>query len=146
MKPHSVKTILIGLLAVALLIQACSDSESKKAERVQKNDPRLTGTWQQTAIGKEQVSGIVVKLIFAENTLTMDAPGCLIIGNYTSAHDVFTYSITSVQGDRCANTQKVGESDSVHYGITGSKLFLTPLSAGEESRTEYKRIENNQRP
>lgn len=140
MRPYLVKTALIVLLALTLLMQGCGDSDSAKTKAIGKNDPRLIGTWQQTGIGKEQISGILVKLIFAERTLTMDAPGCLIIGDYTAADGVFTYTVTSTQGERCAKPQGIGQSDSVHYRIEDSNLFLKPVSGGEESQTAYKRI------
>jgi hypothetical protein len=147
MKPYPVKkALLILLLALTLLMPGCGDSDSKKAKDLSKNDPRLIGTWQQTAIGKEQVSGIVVKLIFTGHTLTMDAPGCLIIGDYTTEGDKFTYTVTAVKGDRCSNAQKIGTGDSVQYQITESQLLLKPLSGGEESQTAYKRIKDDQHP
>jgi hypothetical protein len=140
MKPYPIKRALILLLALTLVTQGCGDSDSMKTNQGQKNDSRLIGTWQQTAIGKDQVSGIVVKIIFAEHTLTMDAPGCLIIGDYTASDDALTYTVTEVQGERCAKTQSAGARDTVKYHINGSQLFLKPLSGGEESQTTYKRI------
>lgn len=140
MKPYIVKTTFTVLLALTLLMQGCGDSEPAKTESMGINDPRLIGTWRQTAIGKEQVSGILVKLIFAERTLTMDAPGCLIIGDYTAADGVFTYTVTDAQGERCAKPQGIGQRDSVHYRVENSNLFLKPVSGGEESQTAYKRI------
>ena len=145
MKGYPAKAVLTIILALMLLMPGCSNSDSTTKD-IQQNDPRLIGTWQQTAIGKEKVSGIIVKLVFSEHTLTMDAPGCMIIGDYTTADGVFTYTVTSTQGEHCAPAQKPGVSDSVRYRATESKLFLTPLSAGEESRTEYKRMKDDQHP
>lgn len=146
MKPCLVKTAFTVLLGLTLLMQGCGNSDSTKTKDIQRNDPRLIGTWRQTAIGKEKLSGIIVKLIFTGNTLTMDAPGCLIIGDYTTVDNMFTYTVTSVQGERCADTQKIGKSDSVRYRVAERQLLLTPLSGGEESQTEYKRIEDDQHP
>lgn len=141
MKSSPIKIIFTLLLALTLLMQGCGDSGSTKTKNSEHNDPRLMGAWQQTAIGKEQVSGVIVKVIFAEQTLTMDAPGCLIIGDYTSADDnVLSYTITAVQGERCSKTQLIGNSDTIQYRISDSQLFMRPLSGGEESQTEYKRI------
>jgi hypothetical protein len=142
MKPYPIKTVRILLLALTLLMPGCGDSDLKKTKNPSQNDPRLIGTWQQTAIGKDQVSGISVKLIFTEHTLTMDAPGCLIIGDYATEGDMFTYTVTAVGGERCSNAQKIGTSDRVQFRIADSKLFLKPLSGGEESQTAYKRIGN----
>ena len=146
MKSHPFKITRFLLLALVLFISACSNSDSTKTEEKKQNDPQLIGTWQQTAIGKDKVSGIVVKIIFSGSTLTMDAPGCLIIGDYTTEDNVFTYTVTSVQGERCAGTQKIGTSDKVGYRIDGSKLLLKPVSAGEEAQTEYERIIDNPHP
>lgn len=145
MKRYPVKPALTVLLALMLLMQGCSDSDSKKTKDIQKNDPRLIGTWRQTAIGKEKVSGIIVKLIFSKRTLTMEAPGCKITGDYTAAGDEFTYTVISTQGEHCA-TQQPGVNESVRYRVTDSQLFLMPLSGGEENQTEYKRIEDDQHP
>jgi hypothetical protein len=145
MKRYPVKPALTVLLALMLLTQGCSDSDSEKTKDIQKNDPRLIGTWQQTAIGKEKVSGIIVKLIFSKRTLTMEAPGCKITGDYAAAGDEFTYTVTSTQGEHCT-TQQPGVNESVRYRVTGSQLFLMPLSGGEKNQTEYKRIEDNQHP
>ena len=142
----SVKAILTTLLAVMVCMQGCSDSGEATSNNIRKNDSRLIGTWQQTAIGKEKVSGIVVKLIFSERTLTMDAPGCMIIGDYTTADEVFTYTVISAQGEHCSTAQKPGVSDSVRYRATESQLFLMPLSGGEANQTEYKRIKGDQHP
>ena len=146
MRSYTVKAVLTTILAMMLLMPGCTDSESTEPKERGQNDPRLIGAWQQAAIGKEKVSGIIVKLIFSERTLTMDAPGCKIIGDYTTADPVFTYTVTETQGENCAPAQKPGVNDSVHYRVTESQLFLTPLSAGEESRTEYKRIKDDNNP
>ena len=146
MKGYPVKAVLTIILALMLLMQGCSDDSDSTTKDRKQNDPRLLGTWQQTAIGGDKVSGIVVKLVFSERTLTMNAPGCIIIGDYTTADGMFTYTVTSTQGEHCAPAQKPGASDSVCYRATESKLFLTPLSAGKESRTEYKRIKDDQHP
>jgi len=139
MKPNQVTPQIILYLLVILVVFGCS-SDSTTTENVKKTIPLLTGTWQQTAIGEKEVSDVVVKIIFAKHTLTMDAPGCLIIGDYTTADDILTFTITSAQGERCAPDQKLGKSDSVHYAVTDSQLILTPRLAGKESQLEYKRI------
>ena len=144
MKPCQIKPILILLFSLILVIFGCNNSESAKTEKTQKNVPQLVGTWQQTAIGEKKVSDVVVKVIFAERTMTMDAPGCLIIADYTTADDVLTFTITSTQGERCAKTQNIGKSDSVYYTVIDSQLTLTPLLAGEENKAVYKRVDSDQ--
>ena len=145
MKPCKNNPIFILFIIVILLvIFGCNNSDSTKTEETQKIVPLIIGTWQQTAVGKEEVSGVVVKIIFSEKTLTMDAPGCMIIGDYTAVDGVLTFTITSTQGERCAKTQKTGQSDSVHYRVTESQLILTPLLAGEESQLVYMRIDADQ--
>lgn len=146
MKPNPVKTLYALLLVVTLGIATpgCGDSDSAKTDGVRQNAPSLVGTWQQTAVGGKPVSGIVVKLVFTGRTLTMEAPGCRIIGDYTADEDVLTYTVTSMQGETCATTQKAGDSDRVRYRIVGSSLYLTPLSAGEQGQTEYQRMEADQ--
>ncbi|MBC2714510.1 MAG: hypothetical protein HF978_04300 [Desulfobacteraceae bacterium] len=143
MKPCQINATLILLLSLILVIFGCNNSDSTKSENNQKKAPQLDGTWQQTAAGKKEMSDVVVKIIFSENTLTMDAPGCLIIGDYTTADDVLTFTITSTQGERCATDQKIGKNDSVHYTVTDSQLTLTPLLAGEESQLVYKRVDES---
>ncbi len=145
MKPCEKNPIFIlSLLVIVLLIFGCNNSNSKNSEKIQKNIPRIIGTWQQTAVGKEEVSGVVVKVIFSEKTLTMDAPGCMIIGDYTTADDVLTFTITSAQGERCATNQTIGKTDNVHYTVTDSQLTLTPLLAGKEKQLVYMRIDADQ--
>lgn len=144
MKPSKKKSIsTLLLLVVFLLIFGCNNSDSTKTEETQKIIPLLVGTWQQTAVGTEEVSGIVVKIIFSEKTLTMDAPGCMIIGDYTTADEVLTFTITSSQGERCAKDQAIGKSDSVHYAVTDSQLTLTPLLARKGNQLVYKRIDTD---
>ena len=144
MKPYIKNPIFILLLLVILLvIFGCNNSDSTKTEEPKKIVPLLIGTWQQTAIGKEEVSGVVVKIIFSEKTLTMDAPGCMIIGDYTTNDEVLTFTITSAQGERCAKNQTMGKSDSVHYAVTESQLILTPLLAEKNRQLVYKRINVN---
>lgn len=141
MKPRHIKSASI-LAIFFILFFACggNDSESAKTKISDKNMPRLFGTWQQVAIGDETVSGIVVKLIFSENTLTMDAPGCLIIGDYTTTDTTFTYTVTSAQGERCASSQTIGRTDTVNYDVSDSQLVLTSLLAGKEQQSTYERI------
>jgi len=141
MKPCHPKPIFILLSLVILMIFGCNNSDSTKTENVKKNVTGIVGTWQQTAFGKKEVSNIGVKIIFSEKTLTMDAPGCLIIGDYTTADNVLTFTITSTQGERCAKDQAIGKSDSVYYTVTDSQLTMTPLLAGEENQIVYKRID-----
>ena len=141
MKPCQIKPILIVLLPFILVILGCNNSDSSKTESVKKNVPRLIGTWQQIAIGEKEVSDIVVKIIFSDSTMTMDAPGCLIIADYTTDNKVLTYTITSTQGERCAKDQTIGKSDSVHYSVADSQLILTPLLAGKERQSVYKRLD-----
>ena len=145
MKPCEKNPIFILLVIVILLvIFGCNNSDSTKTEETQKIVPLIVGTWQQTAIGKEEVSGVVVKVTFSEHTMTMDAPGCMIIGDYTTADGVLTYTVTSTQGERCAKNQAIGQSDSVHYRVTESELILTPLLAKKENQLVYKRINADQ--
>jgi hypothetical protein len=147
MKFYSVKKGFTLLLAWALLlgITACGDSDSAKTKGSSQNFQDLIGTWQQTAVGDQPVSGITVKLIFDERTLTMDAPGCRIIGDYAATGDAFTYTVTSVKGDACARNQKIGESDRVYYRIFDDTLYLKLDSAGEQGQTAYRRIKEEQR-
>jgi len=146
MKPCQIKPIFILLLLPFILVSlgvifGCNNSDSSKTENVKKNVPRIVGTWQQTAIGEEEVSGIVVKIIFSDRTMTMDAPGCLIIADYTTDDKVLTFTITSTQGERCSKDQTIGKSDSVYFDVTDSQLILTPLLAGKERQSVYKRID-----
>lgn len=143
MKSCPAKLILILLFLYTFLIFGCNNSDSTKTENIQQKAPAIVGVWQQTAFGKKEVTDVVVKIIFSENTLTMDAPGCLIIGDYTAADGVLTFTITSTQGERCAKDQKIGKSDSVHYIVTDSQLTLTPLLSGEENQLVYKRVEES---
>lgn len=121
-------------------MQGCGNPDSMKEAGTSQNNSRLIGTWQQTAIGKEKVSGIVVKLIFTEQTLTMDAPGCLIIADYTNTDDTFTYTIKTIQGERCDQTQRTDHSERIHYQRIDSRLLLKPLSLGAAIQSEYKRM------
>ena len=146
MKHCQIKPILFFLLlpfalVIFSMIFGCNNSDSSKAKNVKKTVPRLVGTWQQTALGEKKVSGIVVKIIFSDRTMTMDAPGCLIIADYTTDDKALTYTITSTQGERCAKDQSIGKSDSVYYSVTDSQLILTPLLAGKERQSVYKRID-----
>jgi len=141
-KENSIFILL--LLVILLVISGCNNSDSTKTEETQKIIPLIVGTWQQTAIGKEEVSGVVVKVTFSEHTMTMDAPGCMIIGDYTTADGVLTYTVTSTQGERCVKNQTIGQSDSVHYRVTESELILTPLLAKKENQLVYKRINADQ--
>ncbi len=146
MKPCQIKPIFILLLLPFILvilgvIFGCNNSDSSKTENVKKNVARIVGTWQQTAIGEEEVSGIVVKIIFSDRTMTMDAPGCLIIADYTTDDKVLTFTITSTQGERCSKDQAIGKSDSVYFDVTDSQLILTPLLAGKDRQSVYKRVD-----
>jgi len=132
--------LFIFLPILALLIFGCNNSDSSKTKNSQKKATPLVGTWQQTAIGKKEVTDIVVKTIFSERTMTMDAPGCMIIGDYTVAKDILTYTVTAVQGQRCSKSQMIGKSDSVRFVVKGAQLIMTPLAGGEESQVVYQRI------
>ncbi len=134
---------ILLLLVMLLVIFGCNNSDSTKTQKTQKIVPLIIGTWQQTAIGNEEVSGVVVKIIFSEKTLTMDAPGCMIIANYTTADEVLTFTVTSTQGERCAKKPTFGKSDSVHYAVTESQLTLTPLLAKKDRQQVYKRVDTN---
>jgi hypothetical protein len=141
MKPFRTKILFIIFFYILLVIFGCNNSDSTKTENVKTNVPCLVGIWQQTAFGGKQVSDVGVKIIFSENTLTMDAPGCLIIGDYTTADNVLTFTITSAQGQRCATDQTIGKSDSIYYTVTNSQLTMTPLLANEENQMVYKRVD-----
>lgn len=145
MKPCK-KTPIFNLVLFVILLGffGCNNSDSSKTEETQKTVPLIVGTWQQVAVGNEEVSGIVVKVTFSEHTMTMDAPGCMIIGDYTTTDGVLTYTVTSTQGERCAKAQKIGQNDNVHYRVTESQLILTPLLAKKESQLVYKRIDADQ--
>jgi len=143
MKYCQTTPIVILLFFHIFFIFGCNNSDSSKIEKMQKNVPSIVGTWQQTAIGGEKVTGVVVKIIFSEQTLTMDAPGCLIIGDYTAVDGLLSFTITSARGERCAPDQKIGKSDSVHYAVTDSQLTLTPLLAGKEGQLEYQRVDES---
>ena len=141
MKPRQIKSAsILATFFILFFVCSCNDSDPAKTRISDKNMPRLFGTWQQVAIGDETVSNIVVKLIFSENTLTMDAPGCLIIGDYTTAGNTFTYTVTSAQGERCASGQTRGRTDTVNYEVTDSQLILTSLLAGKKQQSTYERI------
>ena len=131
------------LLFLILVTFGCNNSDSTKNQKIPQKTSQFIGTWQQTAIGKENVTGIVVKIIFSEHTLTMDAPGCMIIGDYTTEGNMLTYTVTAVQGERCSKQQMIGQSDRVHYIITDNRLTMTPLKAGKESQAVYRRIDNH---
>jgi len=75
--------------------------------------------------------------------LTMDAPGCMIIGDYTIDSNMLSYTVTAVQGENCSKQQMIGQSDSVYYVVTDAQLTMTPLSAGKESQVVYKRIDES---
>ena len=132
--------ILTSFLASTLLMWGCKDSAATKSKAAEQDNSSLIGTWRQTGIGKKQVSDIVVKLIFTDATLTMDAPGCMIVGDYAVSGDVLTYNITAVEGERCAGTQQIGESKRVEYQINDEKLYLKPLSGENAPQSRYKRI------
>jgi len=144
MKHCQTRLIFILLFPLIIVIcSACNNSDSSKTdESITKNNPRLIGSWQQIAIGGEKVSGVVVKIIFSDHTMTMDAPGCMIIGDYTADSDMLTYTITAVEGERCANTP-IGHSDSVHYTVTDSRLTMTPLLAGKENQAIYQKVDSS---
>ena len=125
------------------MVFGCNNSDSEKPENLQTGASQLVGTWQQTAIGKEEVSDFVVKMIFSDRMLTMDAPGCMIIGDYTIDSNILSYTVTAVQGESCSKQQMIGQSDSVYYVVTDAQLTMTPLSAGKESQVVYKRINEN---
>ena len=128
---------------ITLMIFGCNNSDSNKTENIQTPASQLVGTWQQTAIGKKEVSDFVVKMIFSDRMLTMDAPGCMIIGDYTTDSNMLSYTVTAVQGERCSKQQMIGQNDSVYYVVTDTQLTMTPLSAGNESQAVYKRINEN---
>jgi hypothetical protein len=142
MKPCQAKPFILFSL-MTLMVFGCSNSDSEKTDAIQTEASQLVGTWQQTAIGGKKVSDVVVKMIFSDLTLTMDAPGCVIIGDYTTENDILSYTVTAVQGERCSKQQMIGQSDSVYYIVTDAQLTMTPLSAGKESQVVYKRIEDN---
>ena len=142
MKPCQAKPFILFSL-ITLMVFGCNNSDVEKSENIQKEASQLVGTWQQTAIGKKEVSDFVVKMIFSDRTLTMDAPGCVIIGDYTTDSNMLSYTVTAVQGDRCSKQQMIGQSDSVYYVVTDEQLTMTPLAAGIESQVVYKRIDEN---
>ncbi len=143
MKPCHLKPFIL-LSLISLMVFGCNNPDSANSKKIEKNVPRLVGTWQQATIGEEIVTGIVVKIIFSEHTLTMDAPGCMIIGDYTTDNNTLTYMVTAVQGERCSKQQMIGQSDIINYAVTDAQLTMTPLSAGKESQVVYTRIDDNE--
>jgi hypothetical protein len=141
MKPLQTKsTFIIFLFSLMLVVSGCNNTDSEKTGTIQKKSPAIVGTWQQIALGENKVSDIIVKITFSEQKMTMDAPGCLIIGDYTTADNVLSFTITSAQGERCTTNQNIGKTDNVYYEIIDSKLTLTPLLGRKESEAVYKRI------
>jgi hypothetical protein len=141
MKPLQTKSIfIIFLFSLMLAVSGCNNTDSEKTGTIQKKSSGIVGTWQQIALGENKVSDIIVKIAFSERKMTMDAPGCLIIGDYTTADNVLSFTITSTQGERCATNQNIGKTDNVYYEIIDSKLTLTPLLGRKESEAVYKRI------
>ena len=140
MKPFLIKLSVPVFLI--LITFGCNNPDSVKNNNSPPKKSQLIGAWQQTAIGDEEVSGIVVKIIFSKHTLTMDAPGCMIIGDYSTDSNILTYTVTAVQGERCSKQQMIGQSDSVHYAVTDVQLTMTPLKAGKKSQAVYKRIDS----
>ena len=108
MKPCQSKPFILFSL-ITLMVFGCNNPDSEKTENIQKEASQLVGTWQQTAIGKEDVSDFVVKIIFSDRTLTMAAPGCVIIGDYTTDSNMLSYTVTAVQGERCSKQQMIGQ-------------------------------------
>jgi hypothetical protein len=144
MSSRHIRPILIFLIFPLLVIFGCGNSDSAKTEKAREAISPLIGTWQKIAEGQKQVSDVVTMTI-SENTLTMDAPGCLITGNYSVADGVLTFTITAADGTRCASGQMVGKSDSVNYAVTGKQLTLIPLLAGEERKLVYQRVDTSHR-
>jgi len=140
MKSYQSKTDLILFLVIFLFIHGCDKTDSTETTIIQKSTPSIIGTWQQTTIGEEDVSGVGVKMIITERTLTMSAPDCSIIGDYSTAGNVLTFTITSVEGERCASNQKSGGGGSVKYTVTDSQLHWYPPGAGEKDKAVYIRL------
>ena len=137
-QPH-LSRIFMAAICCFLVFTACKDSDSSHFSITDETTPPLAGTWRQTAMGGEKVSGIDVKITFTETTMTMDAPGCLIIGDYTTAGDILTYTVTSALGERCAQGQ-TGKKDRVKFSLQENRLAMTPLFASEDKQARYIKI------
>lgn len=140
MRPRQEKFTLFLFVLLITLFCGCSQSETENTAPNPQTASQLLGTWRQTAIGEQKVSGITVEITFSGATLTMDAPGCLIIGSYIIEGDILTYTITSTRGEQCATDQTIGKSDRVHFTVKASDLMLSPLSGGKEQQATYRRV------
>jgi hypothetical protein len=141
MKSYHVIPTLILFLVISLLIQGCDKTDSSDTVDNQKKTPLHIGTWQQTAVGEQDVSGMGVKMIITEHALTMEAPNCTIQGKYTIAGDMLTLTITSVEGDACSGSQKIGGGGSVQFTVTESQLTMYPAGADNKNQADvYTRL------
>lgn len=145
MQSFQIRPIVLFLVSVALVIFGCGSPDPEKIEKAQEKLSPLIGTWQKIAEGQKEVSGVAVKMMISERILIMDAPGCLISGEYTAADGILTFVITSMEGPQCASGQAIGKSDSVHYVVTDSRLTLIPLMAGEDRKLVYQRVDPSRR-
>jgi len=132
--------IFFFIICFLSILCACNDSGSSHIGIPDEKPSELVGTWQQTAIGSEKVSGIVVEITFNESTMTMDAPGCLIIGDYITDGDILTYTVTSAQGERCA-AEQAGKKDRVKFSVHEDRLLMAPLFAGKDKQSTYERVD-----
>lgn len=142
MKSCGFRPILIFLFFFAMMNFGCNNADSTKNEKLQKNISPLIGVWEKTAGREKQASDAEVKITISESTLTMDAPGCVIIGTYTAGDGLLKFTITSAKGQRCAAGQTIGKTESVQYTVTDSQLILIPPMAGAENRLVYQRVDD----
>ncbi len=132
------------MIALVLMLGGCDNIDTPPASGTLTNDARLAGSWRQIRLNRNDVSDRDIKLIITERSLTMEAPGCLISGEYSAAEDLITFKISVAEGEQCAPGQDSGQSQSTHYQISGSQLTLTQKSAGQEIQTVFERAGGEQ--
>ncbi len=132
-----------GILLLALL-WGCQNSDSLAESRRPANDARLTGSWRQIRLDEDDVSDRNIKLIITARTLTMEAPGCRISGEYNTAGELINFRFTAAEGEQCAEGQTSGKTDSARYGLNGSRLTLIHDSGGMKIKTVFERADGKQ--